>query len=248
MSFERDRQSLWTVFGLSAGVATGVAAGVWFWRRRSEAPAGPVTTPAWVAATGSAQDVAASLRADGKLSRRRIEVDTIAEGVIELSGTVRDRSEADRAVGLAQRTTGVYTVVNRLRIEEEESHRESTRRRWSDGAPDLRERHHYGMGVGMGQSRHSPATDPDRPSDKHRILNRELDVANVVDEAEGGPNPVSGAGSVDDPYMKPGDEMAIREAGLDPSPRPMSTPQESVDEGPSGSEQDGSEPDGEDRS
>jgi hypothetical protein len=237
MNVDRDRQTLWTVFGISAGVATGVVAGVWLWRRRSLEDRGPAAAPAWVELRGSAQDVAASLRSDPKLARRRVEVDTIAEGVIELSGSVRDRAEAERAVGLAQRTTGVYTVVNRLRVEDEESRREETRQRWNDGAPELRERHHYGMGVGMGPRRHSPETDPDRPSDKQRILERELDVSKVDDAAE--PRPVSGAGAVDDPYMKPGDEAAIRDAGLDPSPRPATRPEESSDQVQSEGEEQG---------
>jgi hypothetical protein len=180
MMVDRDRQRLLTIFGISAGVATGLVAGVWLWRRRSGLVSEAM--PLWHEPRGSAQDVAESLRADGKLSRRRVEVDTIAEGVVELSGSVRDREEADRAVGIAQRTTGVYTVVNRLRIEAEDSHREETRRRWSEGAPELRERKHYGIGVGMGRSRHSPLTDPDRPSDKQKIVERELDV-NRIEEA-----------------------------------------------------------------
>lgn len=214
MNVARDRQGLLTIFGISAGVATGVAAGIWLWRRRSGGRLASV--PAWTEPRGSAQDVAQALASDPKLSGRRVEVDTIAEGVVELSGSVRDRAEADRAVGLAQRTTGVYTVVNRLRLESEEAQREETQRRWNDGAPDLRERHHYGMGVGMGRSRHASATDPDRPNDKQRILDQELDVANVEEEPDL-PHPVAGDGATD-PYMKPGDERAIEEAGLDPSP------------------------------
>jgi hypothetical protein len=193
MMVDRDRQSLLTIFGISAGVATGLVAGVWLWRRRSDLVSEAM--PLWHEPRGSAQDVAESLRADGKLSRRRIEVDTIAEGVVELSGSVRDRQEADRAVGIAQRTTGVYTVVNRLRIEAEDSHREQTRRRWSEGAPELRERQHYGIGVGMGRSRHSPLTDPDRPSDKQKIVERELDVNRVEDAGD----VVPGAGGVAEP-------------------------------------------------
>jgi hypothetical protein len=189
MKLERDRQSLLTVLGISAGVATGVAAGFWYWRRRSGELADALDR--WSEPRGSAQDVAEAFRSDQKLSRRRIEVDTIAEGVVELSGSVRDRSEADHAVGIAQRTTGVYTVVNRLRIEDEDSHREMTRRRWNDGAPELRERHHYGMGVGMGPRRHSPATDPDRPSDKPRMLDRELAVGNLEEDVS--PEPASGS-------------------------------------------------------
>jgi hypothetical protein len=197
MIVNRDRQSLLTIFGISAGVATGLAAGVWLWRRRGEV-VGPQTMPMWHEPRGSAQDVAELLREDSRLSRRRIEVDTIAEGVVELSGSVRDRTEADRAVGIAQRTTGVYTVVNRLRIEAEDSHREETRRRWSEGAPELRERHHYGMGVGMGRPRHSPLTDPDRPSDKQKIVERELDVSKVDDSVEAVPGAEAAAESAPD--------------------------------------------------
>jgi hypothetical protein len=240
MRLEHDRQGLLAVLGISAGVATGVAAGFWLWRRRVEETEGALAR--WSEPRGSAQDVAEAFREDGKLSRRRIDVDTIAEGVVELSGSVRDRAEADRAVGIAQRTTGVYTVVNRLRIEDEESQRETTRRRWTEGAPELRERKHYGMSVGMGPRRHAPETDPDRPSDKPKMLDRDLDVGNVADGTDGGPNPVSGVGGVEDPYMKPGDLDAIREAGLDPTPRPTSTPQESAggDEAPDEA-QDGSD-------
>jgi hypothetical protein len=196
MNVMQDRQNILTIVGISAGVATGVAAGMWLWRRRAGQPLAP---PSWTEPRGSAQDVASAIGSDSALSRRRIEVDTIAEGVVELTGSVRDREEADRAVGLAQRTTGVYTVVNRLRIEAEESQREATRRRWKEGAPELRERHHYGMGVGMGPSRHSSATDPDRPNDKPRILDRELDVANVADEVEPAPNPVPEVEAVAEP-------------------------------------------------
>lgn len=236
MRLESDRQGMLAVLGISAGVVTGVAAGVWLWRRRAGEAARALER--WGEPRGSAQDVAEAFRADPKLSRRRVDVDTIAEGVVELSGSVRDRGEADRAVGIAQRTTGVYTVVNRLRIEDEESQREITRRRWKEGAPELRERQHYGMGVGMGARRQSPDTDPDRPSDKQRMLERELDVANVEDEPEPS-HPLSGTGAGDDRYMKPGDDDAIRETGLDPSPRPASMPEEGTPEGGEADEPEG---------
>jgi hypothetical protein len=237
MNVELDREGVLRVVGISAGVATGFVAGLWLWRRRTEADA--LDTTEWAAPRGSAQDVAGALARDGKLGRRRIEVDTIAEGVVELTGSVRDRLEAERAVGIAQGTTGVYTVVNRLRIEAEESHRESTSRRWSEGAPELRERKVYGMGVGMGTARHARETDPDRPSDKPRMVERELDVSRVEDPSESTENGVSGAGAVSDPYMKPGDERAIREAGLDPSPHPTSTPEEAGPEAAAGGEPEG---------
>lgn len=45
----------------------------------------------------------------------KIDVDT-KDGVVTLSGTVRNRAEADRAVSLARETNGVTRVVNNLKI------------------------------------------------------------------------------------------------------------------------------------
>lgn len=177
MKTDRRTQAIVALFGISAGVA----GGLWLWRRNEAARS--ELGRRWGQPRGSAQDVAAALQADGKLARRGIDVDTIAEGVVELNGAVKDREEAERAVAIAQRTTGVYTVVNRLRIDVEEAQRTEARRRWSEGAPELRERHHYGMGSGMGTRRQSPATDPDRPSDKQRMIERELDVRHFEAEA-----------------------------------------------------------------
>jgi hypothetical protein len=209
MRLERDRQNLLGILGISAGVATGIAAGYWWWRRRSGSWSDELER--WGHPRGSAQDVADAFRDDPKLSRRRIDVDTIAEGVVELSGSVRDRDEADRAVGIAQRTTGVYTVVNRLRVEDEETHRETTRRRWNDGAPELRERKHYGMGVGMGASRHSPATDPERPSDKQQMLERELDVGRLDQDDVSQPGAESPSASPEESVTEPGPEGELDE-------------------------------------
>lgn len=198
---ERGKQAWMTVLGVGAGLATGVLLWRLQTRRERYEPAGP-----WARPRGSAQKVAESLKEDPKLSLRRIEVDAVAEGVIELSGSVADRTESERAKDIAQATPGVYTVVNRLHIDEEESRREATRRRWNEGAPDLRERHHYGMGVGMGTRRQSPITDPDRPSDKQKLLERELDVANVEDGPEEDLAPRSGAEAVE--LTGRGDEAA----------------------------------------
>ena len=219
MTGERGRQALLTVLGVSAGVATGL----WLWRRSVErvrySPAG-----AWP--PGLAQEVAASLSRDAALSRRPIDVDSIAEGVIELSGSVRTRAEAERAVGVAQGSRGVYTVVNRLVVEAEEEHRRENRRRRENGAPELHSRGHSGMGVGMGTRRQSPDTDPDRPSDKQKILERELDVGRVEDAPASGPDPVAEDDGTVSTELKPGDERAIEESGLDPEPRTASTPRE----------------------
>lgn len=225
MMAERSRQALWTALGVSAGVVTGF----WLWRRGQEPVRAPDRAPeGWARPEGSGVAVAGALQRDRTLRSRSIEVDSISEGVIELTGHVAEREEARRAVEIAQSVSGVYTVVNRLTVDDEESHRAETQQRRRDGAPELQERHHYGMGVGMGTRRQSPDTDPDRPSDKQKILDRELDVANVADAPEPDPAPISGAEAAESSAVKPGDEMAIRDVDLEPAPRPNSIPKESV--------------------
>lgn len=234
MTPDRGKQALLTALGVTAGVATGI----WLWSRRE--PGGQPEPTGWSRPHGTGADVAEALRSDGALSHRSIEVDSIADGVIELTGAVESREEAERAVSLAQGTQGVFTVVNRLVVEAEEAHREETRRRREAGAPELQGSGHTGMGVGMGTRRQSPDTDPDRPSDKQKILDRQLNVQNVEDAAAGGLDPISGAEAVESTDMKPGDERAIEEAGLDAGPRPTSAPRESRLEEP-GSEESGPE-------
>lgn len=204
---DRSRQALWTALGVSAGVATGL----WLWRRQGEQEVPHLSAPnGWTRPRGSVAEVAEALQADRTLGQRGVEVDSIAEGVIELNGAVGTQAEARRAVEIAQRTRGVHTVVNRLTLEDEEEHRLETQRRREEGAPELQERQHYGMGVGMGTRRQSPDTDPDRPSDKQKILERELDVANVEDAPDDGLDPIPGAGGVDgsdDAGVNAGDDI-----------------------------------------
>lgn len=122
------------------------------------------------------------LLADPHLSQRPIEVEALSDGIIELTGTVRDMEEVHCAVELAQRVPGVRTVLNRLDIEILGAHLEATRRRSAAGDADLTTRRWYGMGIGMGRRRQGDATDPDRPDDKVPIVSRELGV----DKAEEG--------------------------------------------------------------
>ncbi|MFW5950827.1 MAG: BON domain-containing protein [Gemmatimonadota bacterium] len=225
MMRDRGKQVLWTVLGVSAGV--GMATGVWLWRRETERRRPHTRRERGRRLHGPGAEVADRLRQDEALARRAIEVDSITDGVVELTGRVETHEEAERAMRLAQDTPEVFTVVNRIVIGAEETRRAETLRRRENGAPELTERHHYGMGVGMGTRRQSPSTDPDRPSDKQKMLDQELDVTNVEDAAESGPDPISGAEAVGSSDLKPAEEMEIRDAGLDSSPRPTSTPEES---------------------
>ena len=166
MNGDRDRR-LWMVVGLTAGVA----AGIWLWRRGVGRHGEPE-------AVGGESDaglqVARSFDNDLELAARGLGVTQISEGVIEITGVVADREQRQRAVAMAHNTPGVHTVVNRLVLEDEERRVEESRARHRDTPIQ-----HTGMGVGMGTRRQSPDTDPDRPSDRQKLVDRELDVSKL---------------------------------------------------------------------
>ena len=161
MSGNEDRR-LWALVGLAAGAAVGI----WLWtRRRGGEPT------AVGGETDAALRVARAYDNDIELAARGLGVTRISEGVIEVTGVVADRDQRQRAVAMAHNTPGVHTVVNRLVLEDEERRVAESRARNRD-----RPIRHTGMGVGMGTRRQSPDTDPDRPSDRQKLVDRELDV------------------------------------------------------------------------
>lgn len=124
-----------------------------------------------------------ALAADTVLGRRAIGVGTIADGIVELTGVVRDEGESKRAVTVAERIPGVRTVLNRLDDANLEEHLAAGRQRLRDGDPSMLETHWYGQRVGMGRRRQGRMTDPDRTSDRVPILSRELGTDRAVEEA-----------------------------------------------------------------
>ena len=164
-----------TVVGL-----VGTAAALWLARRRD----GRIHPQ--LERSPLERDVRESFRSDEALSRRGVLVTEIGHGVIELSGMVDSADEVTAAVAAAQRVDGVTTVVNRLAVHEVESRLADTRTRFANGDAALTETHWTGMGVGMGRRRQSPATDPDRPDDHARMIERELAASRVArDELDG---------------------------------------------------------------
>jgi len=175
---DRGKDRKVTLLTMIVGTASGLAAGVLLWRaRRRDSGWTPVR------ARRIEEQYRELLRADSNLHTRSIDAGMLADGILELSGTVRDGGEAERAVALGQRIPGVRTVLNRLDVEILEDHLAETRTRYDDGDPRLRESHWYGIGVGMGRRRQSAATDPDRPSDKASIKSRELGANRAVEQA-----------------------------------------------------------------
>lgn len=188
MGWNRDR-TLWTLAAL-----TGVAAGAWLWR--SAIGRRPTRESPTAAVEGnSALRVARALDDDIELAAFDLVVNRISDGVIELIGAVGDTEQRQRAIALAHAVDGVHTVVNRLVLEGEEARLRANRTRNAD-----RRLQHTGMGVGMGTRRQSPDTDPDRPSDRQRRVERALEVGNMeaTPPAPGAPD-VADSGVAEEP-------------------------------------------------
>jgi hypothetical protein len=121
---------------------------------------------------------------DELLSERGIDVGAISEGIVELSGSVFTRSEAVRAVSVAQGVQGVATVVNRMDIVEE---RERLHPRADDTDDEEFEMSGEWTGhqSGMGSRRQGEDTDPARRDDSHHqreVAMEQADRAQFEDE------------------------------------------------------------------
>lgn len=174
----RDEHLLPIVAGTMIGLA-GTAATLWLARRRDRRDYPELErSPAEKA-------VRRALRADDRLANRGVLVTELGPGVVELAGMVDSADEVTTAVTAAQRVDGVATIVNRLAVRDQESRLADARQRFVDGDPSLTETHWTGLGVGMGRRRQSPETDPDRPNDRARIIDRQLDAKRVVREELG---------------------------------------------------------------
>ncbi|MDX1673461.1 MAG: BON domain-containing protein [Longimicrobiales bacterium] len=169
MASKVDR-TLWIL-----AAAAGAAAGLWLWRRRT----GEETAPAAAVEGDGALAVARAYREDIELAAFDLAVNRISHGVIEITGAVERPDQRERAVAMAHSTEGIHTVVNRIVLDGEEARLEEAAARHADDP--IR---HTGMGVGMGTRRQSPDTDPDRPSDRQKLVERELEVRNLEVEEE----------------------------------------------------------------
>lgn len=116
------------------------------------------------------------LRRDPDTGSCAIDVALIAPGILELTGVVPTRQVAHRAADLLHTLPGVSTVISRVEVGTLEERLAANRERRANGDPRALERHWYGVRVGTGRRRQSPATEPDRPDDSLPRRTRELDV------------------------------------------------------------------------
>ena len=171
----RDRRSesnvgYWVVGG---GAVLGLAVGV-ILARRSLRSARGLLAPGALDRLEARVD--AALEEEGLLTRVDIQVGALSDGIVELTGSVRDEEEAARVVAVVQRVPGVRTVLNRMDTEILEEHLADSRRRNAERGPGARGSHWYGNRVGMGMRRQGHETDPGRPDDKTSIVSRKLGV------------------------------------------------------------------------
>lgn len=112
--------------------------------------------------------------ADRVLSEQGIDVGVVAPGVVELSGMVSDRETARRALRAAQQLDGVWSVLNRMEIEdddrpallpEEEEGPRGSGAEWT------------GLRSGMGTRRQGRSTDPGRNDDSQHQRERAVERA-----------------------------------------------------------------------
>jgi len=174
---ERSRQALAAAVGAGIALAAGVL--VWQWYRRER---GATDRELEGALSRLEEDVVELLRGDERTSTQPIEVAALAPGIVELSGGVETQDDSDRAMAVAQRASGVRTVLNRLDVLEESERAEDARRRPDGPGTPKADTHWTGMGVGMGHHRQSRPKDPGRRDDRSEMVQDALGVDRAVEQ------------------------------------------------------------------
>jgi hypothetical protein len=111
-----------------------------------------------------------AFRNDPILSERAVDIGSVEDGIIELTGWVNSEEEAHQAVVVARGVPGVETVVNRLVIRTDEDLFDDAAHRYQDGDPAFTERHWEGQQVGTGRRRQGNSTEVDRHADPRNVL------------------------------------------------------------------------------
>ncbi|MEO8910155.1 MAG: BON domain-containing protein [Gemmatimonadaceae bacterium] len=111
-----------------------------------------------------------AFRNDPTLSERAVDIGSVENGIIELTGIVNSDDEAHQAVVVARGVPGVETVVNRLVIRTEEELFDNAAHHYEDGDPQFTERHWEGQQVGTGRRRQGNSTEIDRHADPRTVL------------------------------------------------------------------------------
>jgi hypothetical protein len=122
---------------------------------------------------------------DDALRECGIDVGAISRGIVELSGSVWTRDEAQRAMSVAHGVAGVETVVNRMEIEDERE-RLHPRDDSDDEGFEMSGAEWTGNQSGMGRRRQGSDTDPARPDDSQFQREEALEQADRAQFADEG--------------------------------------------------------------
>jgi hypothetical protein len=136
-----------------------------------------------------------TLRRDPVTGVCGIDVAAMAPSTIELTGVVPTPDVGQRAASLLQGMPEVSAVLNRLEIGTLEQRLAANRELRAQGEPRLRERRWYGVRVGTGRRRQSPATEPPRPDDSLERRTRALEVGAAEPSDIASPPPAHRHGS-----------------------------------------------------
>jgi hypothetical protein len=120
--------------------------------------------------TALEERVLEAFRNDPILSERGIDIGSVGDGAIELTGWVDTPEESERATTITRGVPGVETVVNRIIVGEEEAMLDENARRFADGDPALNEARWEGQRVGTGRRRQGNSEELDRHSDPKPAL------------------------------------------------------------------------------
>ncbi len=128
------------------------------------------------------EDVVELLRGDQRIAGQPIEVAALAQGIVELSGSVETREDSERAMAVAQRAAGVRTVLNRLDVLEEADRLDDGRRRPGGPGTPRADTRWTGLGVGIGRRRQGRQTDPPQRDDRVDLVQEALGVDRAVEQ------------------------------------------------------------------
>ena len=125
-----------------------------------------------------------AFRNDPILSERGIDIGSVGEATIELTGWVETPEESERATTITRGIPGVATVVNRIIVGEEEDMLDDNVRRHADGDPALNDAGWEGQRVGTGRRRQGNSEELDRHADpKPELENRWLAEQHAIEQA-----------------------------------------------------------------
>lgn len=130
-----------------------------------------------------------AFRNDPVMGARAVDIGSVGESTIELSGWVHNDRESTHAVTLARGVPGVTTVVNRITVRGREAQYEDAARRVREGDDSLTEARWEGGRQGTGRRRQGNSSELDRHADpkadlEERYLREDAALRNPAEDLD----------------------------------------------------------------